>query len=235
MCQQKNSNQPARHPHARWTHHIFIPYSITSSRHSPHWSTTCTHFPWLKKKALLSIGMFCDNGCLALFCDKKVYIIKKRTNKNIMHGTRDNKSSLYMIPLTPEQNENMTECKIPERYFAGSLYEAKSKLTCVLSPPRGVEPMHINIYQCNEKHFSPLGQESPNNLSKIPTKIQGNSKRAHSEIIQGKTINKSQGTQWNVKWKPNAHAQCFFSGNWFIGKSLHRSNRPITRHIKPWF
>ena len=44
-----------------------------------------------------------------------------------MHGTRDNKSTLYMVPLTPEQNEDMTKCKIPERHFSGSLYEAKSK------------------------------------------------------------------------------------------------------------
>ena len=44
-----------------------------------------------------------------------------------MHGTRDNKSTLYMVPLTLEQNEDMTECKIPERHFAGSLYETKSK------------------------------------------------------------------------------------------------------------
>ena len=71
--------------------------------------------------------MFCDNGCLALSDDKKVYIVNKRTNKTIMHVTRDNKSSLYMVPLTTEQNENITECKIPERHFAGSLYEATSK------------------------------------------------------------------------------------------------------------
>ena len=71
--------------------------------------------------------MFCDNGCLALFDDEKVYITDKITNKNIMHGTREDKSSLYMVPITPEQNENMTECKIPESNFAGSLYEAKSK------------------------------------------------------------------------------------------------------------
>ena len=69
--------------------------------------------------------MFCDNGWLALFDDKKVYINDERTNKNIMHGTRDNKSILYMVPLTTEQNEDMTECKIPERHFAGSLYKAK--------------------------------------------------------------------------------------------------------------
>ena len=83
--------------------------------------------PDLKNKALLSIGMFCDNGCLEIFDDKKFYIIDKRTNKNIMQGTRDNKSTLYMVPLTTKKNENMMECKIPERHFSGSLYEAKSK------------------------------------------------------------------------------------------------------------
>ena len=60
-------------------------------------------FPDLKNKALFSIGMLCDNGCLALFDDKKVYIIDKITNKNIMHGTRNNKSTLYMLPLTPKK------------------------------------------------------------------------------------------------------------------------------------
>ena len=71
----------------------------------------------LKNKALLSIGMFCDNRCLALFDDKKVYILEKGTNKNIMHVTRDNKSTLYMVPLITKQNEDMTECKIPEASF----------------------------------------------------------------------------------------------------------------------
>ena len=64
------------------------------------------NFPNLKNKALLSISMFCDNGCLALFDEKKFYIIDKRTNKNIMHWTCDNKSTLYMVPLTTEQNED---------------------------------------------------------------------------------------------------------------------------------
>ena len=71
--------------------------------------------------------MFCDNGCIAIFDNKKVHILNKNTNKHIMHGTRDNKTSLYMVPLKPEQNENMTEVKNPERHFAGSLYKSKSK------------------------------------------------------------------------------------------------------------
>ena len=32
-----------------------------------------------------------------------------------------------MVPLTTEQNEDMTKCKIPEHHFAGSSYEAKLK------------------------------------------------------------------------------------------------------------
>ena len=58
--------------------------------------------PDLKNKSLLSIGMFCDNVCLAVFDDKKVHIINKKPNKHIMHGTRENQSSLYMVPLKPE-------------------------------------------------------------------------------------------------------------------------------------
>ena len=43
-----------------------------------------------KNKVLLSIGMFYDNGCIAIFNNKKVHIINKKTNKHIMHETRDN-------------------------------------------------------------------------------------------------------------------------------------------------
>ena len=84
-------------------------------------------FPDLKNKALLSIGMFCDNGCIAVFDYEKVHIINKKTNKHVMHRTRDNQTSIYMGPLKPEQNKNMTELKIPDCHFAGSLYGSKSK------------------------------------------------------------------------------------------------------------
>ena len=79
----------------------------------------------LKNKALLSIGMFCNNRCIIIFDNKKVHIINKKTNKHAMQGTRNNQASIYMVPLKHEQNENMTEVKIPERHFAGSLYESK--------------------------------------------------------------------------------------------------------------
>ena len=100
---------------------ILLTHRYTTSGHPPHRGTTRTHFPELKNKALLSIGMFCDNGCIAIFDNKKVHIINKKTNKHIMHVTRNNQTSLYMVPLKPEQNENMKEVKIPERHFAGSI------------------------------------------------------------------------------------------------------------------
>ena len=65
-------------------------------------------FPDLKNKALLSIGMFCDNGCLTFFDDKEVHIINKKPNKHIMHGTRDNQTSLYMVPLKPKREHPIT-------------------------------------------------------------------------------------------------------------------------------
>ena len=38
-------------------------------------------FPDLKNVALLSIGMFCNNGCLTIFDEKKVHIIDKNPTK----------------------------------------------------------------------------------------------------------------------------------------------------------
>ena len=134
----------------------------------------------LKNKALLSIGMFCDNRCLALFDDKKVYILEKGTNKNIMHVTRDNKSTLYMVPLITKQNEDMTECKIPEASFSGSLYEAKSKtdlstfLHLTLWSP--CTSTMITTIKKNPLH---MAKTHPKTRPKIPPKIRGNNKRTY--------------------------------------------------------
>ena len=109
-------------------HIIYSSYTALLPQDTPPIEARHAHiFPDLKNKELLSIGMFCNNGCIAIFDNKKVHIINKKTNKHIMHGTRDNRKSLYMVPLKPEQNENMTEVKIPERHFSGSLYKTKSK------------------------------------------------------------------------------------------------------------
>ena len=112
-----------------------------------------------------------------------------------MHGTRENNSTLYMVPLTTEQNEDMTECKINENHFSGSVYEAKSKtdlrnfihLACW-------SPCTSTMKTAIKKIPLHMARTHQTTRSKIPPKILGNSKSTHSEILQGKTVNATQGT-----------------------------------------
>ena len=48
----------------------------------------------------------------------------------MMKVTRYPRSNLYMINLT-QRNKLMTEFTTPEEYFAGSVYDCKSKITLV--------------------------------------------------------------------------------------------------------
>ena len=86
-------------------------------------------FPGLKK-GLLSIEIFCEHGCEATFKNKSFHIKNKQSGRNIMRGTRDARTNLYMLSLT-QKNNLMTEPKTPDEYFAGSAYECKSKKTLV--------------------------------------------------------------------------------------------------------
>jgi len=79
------------------------------------------------KHALISIGTLCDNGCLALFDDKRVYIFNRATKKCIMMGERDKVSTLYMLELDPAKND-MTETLLPEHFFANHVFESKTKV-----------------------------------------------------------------------------------------------------------
>ena len=140
--------------------------------------------------------MFCDNGCLALFDDKKVHIIDKKTNKNIMHGTRGNQSSLYMVPLPTKQNENMIELKIPELHFTRSLYESKSKADmCTFLHLALWSPCISTLISAIKKFQLHMARTHRKTCPKIPSKIRGNSKRAHLSILQKKVIDASQGTE----------------------------------------
>ena len=78
-------------------------------------------FPGLRK-ALLSIGNFCEHGCEATFTNKSVHIKNNQSGWTIMGGTRDARTNLYMLSLT-QRNNLMTEPKNPDEYFAGSAYE----------------------------------------------------------------------------------------------------------------
>ena len=86
-------------------------------------------FPGLNK-ALLSIVTLCDHGCQATFNDKYILILNKSGGKVIMKGKRYPCSNLCMLNLT-QQNKLMTELTTPDKYFAGSAYEYKSKGTLV--------------------------------------------------------------------------------------------------------
>ena len=86
-------------------------------------------FPGLKK-ALLFIGTFCEHGCEATFNNKSVQIKNRQSGRTIIRGTRYERTNLYMLSLTQQKNL-MTELKTPDKYFAGSAYECKSKKTLV--------------------------------------------------------------------------------------------------------
>ena len=47
------------------------------------------------KHALVSIGLFCNNGCLAIFEGKEVIIIDKNTKKIIMRGGKEPLTKLF--------------------------------------------------------------------------------------------------------------------------------------------
>ena len=86
-------------------------------------------FPGLKK-AMLSIENFCEHGCEATFYNKPVHIKNKQSGSTIMRVTRDERTNFYVLSLT-QKNNLITEPKTPDKYFAGSAYECKSKKTLV--------------------------------------------------------------------------------------------------------
>ena len=86
-------------------------------------------FPGLNKD-LLSIITFCDHICQSVFDYKEVLIINKRGGKIMTKGRRDLISNIYMLNLT-QRNYLTTELQTPDKRFAGSLYELKSKVTLV--------------------------------------------------------------------------------------------------------
>ena len=53
--------------------------------------------------ALLSISMLCDQGYMAIFDDLHVYIVKD--GEVILHGNRDPATGLYMVNITPHDDE----------------------------------------------------------------------------------------------------------------------------------
>ena len=82
-------------------------------------------FPGLKK-ALLSIGAFCEHGCEATFNNNLFHVLNKQSGRTIMRGKRDARTNLYMLSLT-QRNNLMTESTTPDKYFQEALMSANQK------------------------------------------------------------------------------------------------------------
>ena len=80
-------------------------------------------------QALISIGVFCDNGCMALFDDTQVVIFNKETKEILMRGPRNKLTGLYMLDSEQKikQPKIMTELEIHDTFFANHVYECRSK------------------------------------------------------------------------------------------------------------
>ena len=80
-------------------------------------------------QALISIGVFCDNRCMALFDDTQVVIFNKETKEILMRVPRNTLTGLYMLDLVQKikQSKIMTELEIPDTYFANHVYECRTK------------------------------------------------------------------------------------------------------------
>jgi len=101
-------------------------------------------FPELNK-ALLSIGLFCDNGCDVLFNDTNVIVIDRKTKKELMRGGRDKISKLFMLDLDDASSSKTQQTNYSHlKPFAENLvYECKTKENlaiylhqCCLCPPK---------------------------------------------------------------------------------------------------
>ena len=114
-------------------------------------------FPRLNK-TLLSIGTFFDHGCQAIFDEKTVIILNKGSGKVMIKYKRDTQPNLYMLNLT-QRNKLMTELPTPDEYFAGSVYDCKSKGTLVdyHHAPFWI-PTQYGWVRSTTKNYSLLGQ-----------------------------------------------------------------------------
>ena len=129
----------------------------------------------------------------------------------------------------------MTEVKIPERHFARSLYETKSKSDlCTFLHLALWSPCTSTLISAIKTTFFPHGQESPNNSSKNSSK---NPKPPRKGIFGNPTKESSQHIPRNqMKRRVKiqlAHTEFFYKQPIFQGKfvnNLKQNNRHIPRN-----
>ena len=64
----------------------------------------------------MSIGLFCDNRCLAIFDKKEVRIIDKKTKKYIIRGGIDPLTKIFMLDINEKEmiEKNIKPSSVPE-------------------------------------------------------------------------------------------------------------------------
>ena len=162
-------------------------------------------------------GMLCDNGCLALFDDKKL--------------------TLYMVPLTTKQNEDMTECKIPEHHFAGSLYEAKSKadLSTFLHLACWSPCTSTTTTAIKNNFLSTWPGLTEQLVLKFLPKSEATAKRHIQQSFKLKQSTQPREPSELPSQNPSRTKIVYLQATDLAGEILHRSNHPIPRHIQPRF
>ena len=87
-------------------------------------------FPKLTKP-LISIGILCDNGCIAVFDADQVTIYNKTTKLPVMMGKRDPVTTLYMVNMTATPSVSSPP-SFPTNLYANHVYETQSKQDLIL-------------------------------------------------------------------------------------------------------
>ena len=76
-------------------------------------------------KALIPIGILCENGCIAFFDDASVAIINKKYGKTLVCGGRYNR--LYLFILELQAPDLMTNTTSPKTLSTTKVCKCKSK------------------------------------------------------------------------------------------------------------
>ena len=129
----------------------------------------------------------------------------------------------------------MTEVKIPERHFAGSIYKPKSKANlCTF--------LHLALWSsCTSTLISAIKNNFLSTRPGLTKQLVQKLLQKSEATVKGHIWQSYKGKQSTHPKEPNetpsknpTHTHSvFFTSNRIFRKNVHRSNRPIPRHIQP--
>ena len=122
------------------------------------------------QKPLISIGILCDNKCIAVFDEKRVTIYYKTTRHIVMQGHRYPTTTLYMINMAAPLRE-MPEQYIPDTLMVNHVYEKKPK-------------QELTLFYHVKKCLCILARTHSGARQQVPTKNRSNHQRTHQTSIK---------------------------------------------------